>query len=156
MEVGPSAAPMIPIEAASVYAEEHGRNAEGEKDTELRRRSEEHQLGVGKDRRKVDHGSDSDKQNQREQLVRDSGVKQGAERSRLPCHSVHDLRNGARQRNVDKNGAKAERQKQSRLHVLLDGKKDQQTADQPHHNVLPGDVQKILIQNTQFFSPDFY
>ena len=61
MEVGPSAAPMIAMDAAG---------KQRKKDSELRRRAEKHKLWICQQRFKINHCADSDKQQQGKQLVR--------------------------------------------------------------------------------------
>ena len=78
MEVGPSAAPMMAMEAASCKLKaEQARHRQREEDAELRRRAEEQQLRVGQQRAEVDHRADADEQQQREKLVRDARVETG-------------------------------------------------------------------------------
>ena len=49
-----------------VEIKEHRCKTKREENTELRRRAKEHEQGIGKQRTKVDHSTDTDKQNQRE------------------------------------------------------------------------------------------
>ena len=63
MEVGPSAAPIIPMEAASFKSKPMSAAAQMAKEnTELGGSSEEEHNGLGEERPEVDHGADTDKQ----------------------------------------------------------------------------------------------
>lgn len=121
---------------------QQGGHTEGEEDAELGRRAEEHQLGVGEQRGEVDHGADAHKEQQREELVGDAGVKQDAERPNLG-DPFHHLGNRPRHGKVDQNGAETDGQQQRRLHLLLDAQVDEQCADGPHDNLLPLQVQDV-------------
>ena len=77
MAVGPSAAPMMPIDGCVLNWEaQKRRKAEREENAELRRRAEDHELRVVQQRLKIDHRADADEQQEREQLVRDPRVKE--------------------------------------------------------------------------------
>ena len=72
MEVGPSAAPMIAMDGRRVFKleTEQACGKQRKKDSELRRRAEKHKLWICQQRFKINHCTDSDKQQQGEQLVR--------------------------------------------------------------------------------------
>lgn len=121
---------------------QQGRQTEGEEDAELGGGTEDHQLGVGQQRLKVDHGTDPNKQQQGEQLVGDARPEQHVYDTYL-LGSVIDLSDGAGQGQVYQNGAEPHGQQQGWLHVLFDGKVDQTAADHPHDHLLPGNVGHI-------------
>ena len=124
-----------------IKAEEAG-HAQREEDAELRRRAEQEQLRVRQQRLEVDHRADADEQQKWEQLVADAGVKQQADDADLVA--VHILlRDDAGERDVDENRAEADREQQSRLHLFGDREVNQDTADTPHHDMLPGDVEHV-------------
>ena len=118
-----------------VEPEERGK-AQREEDAELRRRAEDHELWVRQQRLKIDHCADPNKEQQREQFVRDTGVEQHVDNADLRDAVVH-LRDGAGHGQIDKDRAESEREKQRRLHVFTDGEVDQQAADTPHDDLLP-------------------
>ena len=118
------------------------RHAEGEEDAELRRRAEDHHLGVGEQRREVDHGADADKQQKREELVGNTGVEQHIDGADL-LHAVNELGDGAGHRQVDQDRAEAHGQQQRGFHLFLDRQPDQQPADGPHDHLLPLQVEDV-------------
>ena len=117
----------------------HTRETQGKEDTELGGRAEDHELGVGEQGAKVDHGTDADEQKQGEELVGDTRGKEHVDGALLQ-DTLRPLVHRARQGEVDQNGTEAHGQKQGRLHVLLDGQIDEQTADAPHGHLREGDV----------------
>ena len=119
-----------------------GGQTEGKEDSELRRRTEEHELRIIQQRLKVDHGPDTDEQQQREQLVRDPRVEQHVQNADL-LHTVDDLRHRAGHRQIDQDRTEAHRQQQRGLHIPLDRQIDEDPADQPHHRLLPGEIAYI-------------
>ena len=112
-----------------------------DKDAQLRRRAEQHQPRLFQQRAEVDHGTDADEEQQREQLVGHAGVKKRADRANGLA-----LCDGAGHRQVDKDRTEAHRQQQARLHFFGDGKVDQQAADDPHDHHLPGEVAEVCEQ----------
>ena len=120
---------------------EQARHTQREEDAELRRRPEEQHFGVGEQRAEVDHGTDANKEDEREQLVGDAGVKQDAQGALL-----RPLRNRAGHGQVYKDDAKAHGQQQRGLHFLFDGQVDENCTDNPHDGHLPGDVGHIFKQ----------
>ena len=82
MEVGPSAAPMMAMEAASFTRKEHRRECSSvKKMPNCAAAPKIMQLRVREQRAEVDHRADTDEQYQREQLVRNSRVEQSDERA---------------------------------------------------------------------------
>ena len=138
MAVGPSAAPMTAMEAASFRSKKKPRQKQGKEDAELGRRAKEHQPRLFQQRAKIDHGTDADEEQQREQLVGHARFKQ----CRDGAHRI-PLRDGTREGQVDQNGTKAHGQQQARLHLFGDGKVDEQRTNAPHHHHLPGQIPKI-------------
>ena len=112
------------------------RSPQREKDAKLRRRPKNHQLGVGKQRCKINHCTNAHKQQQREQFVGNASIKQHIQRADLGAGGQH-LGNSTGQRQVDENGPKAHWQQQGWLHLLFDRQPDQQAADPPHNHLLP-------------------
>ena len=110
------------------------RSPQREKDAKLRRRPKNHQLGVGKQRCKINHCTNAHKQQQREQFVGNASIKQHIQRADLGAGGQH-LGNSTGQRQVDENGPKAHWQQQGWL--LFDRQPDQQAADPPHNHLLP-------------------
>ena len=134
-----------------VCTEKHGSNTEGKENAKLGRRAKDQQFWIGQQRAEVDHGADSDKQDQREQLVGDPRVEQGRKRALL-YPTVHRLVYGTGKRNIDQNGTKTQRQQQRRLHIFGNRQVDQQTADGPHDPVTPvGQRCKVYKQAADFF-----
>ncbi len=113
MAVGPSAAPMTAMEAASGQVKEQPRQHQCEENAELRRRAEEHELRLFQQRAKIDHRADADEQQQREQLVGHTCVKKRVDRA-----NGFALCDGTGQRQVDEDGTEAHRQQQARLHLF--------------------------------------
>ena len=107
--------------------EEHTCHAQSKENAKLRSCAKEHQLGVGQQRAKIDHGADTDEQQQGEQFVCNTCMVQLLNRA---YQSVGE-------RNVYKNGAKAHRQQQGRLHLLGNCQIHQQAADADHNQVIP-------------------
>ena len=85
-----------------LQVKEEARQKQGEKDTELCRRTKEHQPRLFQQRAKIDHGTNADEEQQREQLVGHARIKQSGNWAYRIA-----LRNGARQGQVDQNGTKA-------------------------------------------------
>lgn len=145
MEVGPSAAPMTAMEAASfVEIEEDRGQAQRKEDAELRCCAEDHQLRIGKQRPEVYHRADADEQDQREQLVVNASFEQRNQRA-ARLHGVHT-------RNVDQDRAEADGQQQRGLHILGNRQINQQSADAPHDDLLPGHGQNVLKQHQKVHS----
>ena len=135
-----------------IGSKEHRSRTEGQKDTKLRRRAKNHQLGIGKHRPKVDHRANADKQDQREQLIGNAGIEQCSQSTLCHLPVRTHLVDSAGKRNIDQNGAKAQRQQQRRLHVLGNRQVDEQAADGPHHPVAPvAQCRYIHKQAADFF-----
>ena len=124
---------------ADVKAAE-ARNEKCEKYAKLRRRAEDHQLGVRQQRTEIDHCTDADKQYEREQLICNA----------LFIQKMQDLEVRARQIHQDR--AEADRQQQRGLHILGDGEIDEHRADEPHDDELPA---VSLQQGLRIFQQNF-
>ena len=129
-----------------VDVKEDGCQTQREENTELCRRTEDHQLGIGQQRTEVDHRADTDEQNQREEFVCNTGIKQNGQRTGF-SDTVVNLRDCAGVGQVDENGTEADGEKQGRFHILLDCKIDQNAADRPHDEIAPVHLQKVFIQD---------
>ena len=116
---------------------QQGRQPQGEENTELCRRAEDHQLGICQQRLKIDHRADADEQQQRKQLMpRDAELKQmGDDPRRAGIGQVHQ------------NRAEAHGQQQRRLHLLDDGKINQRAADDPHKHLLPCQKRQVFYKH---------
>ena len=75
-----------------------------------------HEPRLFQQRAEVDHGADADEKQQREQLIRHTGVKKRADGA-----DGSPLRDGPGQRQIDKDRAEAHRQQETRLHLFGDG-----------------------------------
>ena len=127
-------------------AEEKHAHGDGEEDTELGGSAEEQHLGVGQQRSEIDHGADTNKQQQGQQLIGHGGAEQHIQHTVFRAGLI-DLSDRAGEGQVDQNGAEAHGQQQSGFHVKADGQEDQQAADDPHyqHTRLKG--QDVFVQN---------
>ena len=141
MEVGPSAAPMTAMEAASLRSKKIEARHSVKK---MPNCAEDHQLRIGKQRPKVYHRADADEQDQREQLVVNASFEQRNQRA-ARLHGVHT-------RNVDQDRAEADGQQQRGLHILGNRQINQQSADAPHDDLLPGHGQNVLKQHQKVHS----
>jgi len=128
------------------------RQAQREEDAELRRRAEEHQLGIGEQRRKIDHRADADEEQQRKELRRDAHVEQPVQRALLE-HLAVLLCNCSGHRQVHEDRAEAHGQQQRRFHVLLNCKIDEQPSQQPHDDLPPLKHFQCLQNRIHTFSP---
>ena len=117
---------------------EQPRQHECDKNAELRRRTEQHEPRLFQQRAEVDHGADADEKQQREQLIRHTGVKKRADGA-----DGSPLRDGPGQRQIDKDRAEAHRQQETRLHLFGDGQINQQAADDPHDHHLPCEIAEV-------------
>ena len=117
---------------------EQPRQHECDKNAELRRRTEQHEPRLFQQRAEVDHGADADEKQQREQLIRHTGVKKRADGA-----DGSPLRDGPGQRQIDKDRAEAHRQQETRLHFFGDGQVNQQAADDPHDHHLPCEIAEV-------------
>ena len=124
-----------------VQIKEDARQADGEENAELGGCAEQHQPGLFQQGAEVDHGADADEQQQGEQLVRHTCLEQ----HRKGAFGVA-LGDGARQGQVDEDGAEAHRQQQAGLHLFGNGQVDQQAAYDPHDQHLPGQVPEVREQ----------
>jgi hypothetical protein len=111
--------------------------------TELRRRAEEHKLGVGKQRTEIDHRAYTDEKNEGEKLIGDTRIEKRGKRTVLA--------DSAGEGQVDEYGTEAHGQKKRRLHLLADGKIYKHAADYPHNNLLPIEQYDILKQLAEKF-----
>ncbi len=72
MAVGPSQAPMIPMETASFWVKPRDQSeAQGQKDAELTSRTEEKDLRILQERTKIGHGPDAYKNEEGKYLRQD-------------------------------------------------------------------------------------
>ena len=137
MEVGPSAAPMIPMEAAS--------HADGREDTELGACAEKEHFRVGQQRTEVDHRADTDEEKYRHGLGSfDSGFEEPLDNTLCLTNPVQHLVQNAGCRKVYQNGAETHGKKQGGLIVFFDGEPDQQNTDCVHDQLFPCDGHKAL------------
>ena len=112
------------------------RENQGDENSELRRAAQDKELGIGKQRPEIDHGPDADEQQDGHGFAGfNANAEEGSDDAQalLPFAAADDRGKG----NVDENGTEAHRQKKSGLHVFLDREEDQDSADDPHHDVLP-------------------
>ena len=129
-----------------VNIKEETGHKESEENTELGGCTEEHQPRVLQQRAKVDHGADTDKQQQREQLVGNACIKQYGYGAFLRP----GLGNGAAEGQIHQNGAEAHGQQQGGFHFLLNGKVDQHAANHPHHDHTGINVAEVGEQRCKF------
>ena len=155
MEVGPSAAPMMAMEAAIVDAKEHRGGTQREEDTELCGCAEDHQLRIRENRAEVNHRADTDEQisGNSSLLIPMLNKVDSAPISCSPFSSVWVT--APEKGNVHHDGAEAQGQQQGGFHVLFDGEIDQNRADQPHDDVLPCEELKVFVQCFQTFFLSF-
>ncbi len=144
MDVGPSAAPMMAMEAASLSGNPSADAAQSvKKMPNCAAAPKSMSFGFVSSGFEVDHRADADKQQQREEFVCDAAVEEDVQHADF-LHAVDDLRHGAGHRDVHEDRAKADWQQQRGLHVLFDREVDQHPADTPHDHLLPCQVRNVL------------
>jgi hypothetical protein len=94
--------------------------------------AEQDNFGVLQQRLEVRHGADAQKNQQRKNLGTHSRVVEETDKSAFHHHF--------RQRNIDQNGAKADRNQKQRLVTLVDPKVEEQTADRDHDDMTRADI----------------
>ena len=141
MEVGPSAAPMMPMDSRVLQVKAHeGGGTDREENTELSGCAEQEHDRLGKQGAEIDHGADADEQQDGHCLRGlDSHIEQPFHNAGYLSDAGHLLVDHAREREIYQNGAEAHRKKQGRLIFLLNGKINEQGADQIHDDLLRGD-----------------
>ena len=143
MEVGPSAAPMMPMEVEA----QQDRDDDGQEDTGLSSGAAQEQLGVGQQRTEVDHGADADEQQDGHSLTGlNADLKQPVDDTGGLAQRLAVLIDNTGQGQVDQDGAEAHGHQQRGLKSLLDGQVDQHRAHHIHNSLLPCDGEDAAYQ----------
>ena len=130
MVVGPSAAPMIPMEAASLKGKPTRGGAEGGgEDPQMGGGCEQHHVGRPEQGGEITHGTDADEDQHREQLVGDAQVVEHRKESGLTASGGHD---GEMAGDVGQDAAHPHGEQQHRFVALADPQPDQQDPDGQH------------------------
>lgn len=79
-----------------IGAEEHGRRTEGQENAKLCCCAKNHQFRIAQNRSEVDHCTNADEQNQREQLIGNTGIEQSSQRPLRHLPACVHLVNGSR------------------------------------------------------------
>lgn len=111
--------------------------ADGKENTKLGGSAEKEHNGLGEKGTEINHGSDTDKQQNRERF---GGLNPYVEQPFNDAVNLSDAGHGlvddAGQRKIDENGAEAHGQKQRRLVLLFDCEINEQEADKIHNYLL--------------------
>ena len=137
---------------------QQGCQDDGEENAELRRSAEEEHLRVGKQRPKVNHRANANKQQQRERLGGlDAHLEQPLDDAMGFPGTLHHLVEHAGAGQVHQDSAEAHGQQQRGLVLFFDGEPNEHCAHHIHDYLLPGDGQQAFPQEFHcFVHPSFF
>ena len=105
----------------------------------MRRCAKEEHLGVGEQGAEINHRTDADEEQQREQLACNARVEQRFDSLRIY------------ERKVYKHRAKAHGKQKRGLHVMLNRKVNQHEADEHHQPLLPREIEHVAKKLAEEF-----